>query len=143
MDAKSRSRRFRLAVLLLVIIGDSILLNVSTLYYEPFAYWILVGIPAGLLCGFWGSVRRVKFLRAVGWLAVCLFTLFEVASTSPGEEYTLGGPGSPPGPVPHLLPHELLRQRLLLFSVSSLVLIVCYWMAGKAEERGKVQLPSE
>ncbi len=137
MDAATRVRKLRTWALLLIIVGDSELLNLPSLYYEPFAAWVLVGVPVALLIGFSGSVLGNRLLRIVGWVAVCLFTFAEIVSTIPGEEYTLGGPGSPPGPVPHLLPNDLILRRFVLFSGSAMMLILCYWWAGRSRHESK------
>ncbi len=135
MGVESRTRKLRLGALFAVILGDSILLNLSYLYDDPFSGWVLIGIPAALLLGFAGSIWRHRLLRVVGWLAVWLFVFAEIVSTVPGEEYTLGGPRSPPGSVPHLLPKDVLLGRFLLFAASAIALILCYWWAGRPERQ--------
>ncbi len=135
MDVENKTSGVRLGALLLAVIGASILLNLSYLYDEPFDGWVSVGLPVALSLGFVGSAWNYRWLRLIGWISVAVFVLVELISVVPGEEYTLRGPGSPPGPTPHLLPHNIIVLRTLLFVGGAILLALCYWWAGQPSRR--------
>src|SRR5581483_6045680 len=102
MDVQPPRRRvLQLGSLLLIVVFCSVLLNLPSLYFEPLAIWVLLGVPVALVAGFIGSVWNSKLLRVIGWAGIFVFSLAVLTGSVPGEDYTLGGPGSPPGPVPH------------------------------------------
>lgn len=137
MDVQVISRRKpQLGCLLLIIVFSSVLLNLPTLYFEPLDTWVCVGVPMALLVGFIGSVWKTKVFRVVGWVGVFIFLLVTLTGVRPGEDYTLGGPGSPPGPAPHLISDELAHRRWLLFGGTAAALIACYVWAGRSEHPG-------
>jgi hypothetical protein len=135
MDVENETSKFRLGALFLAVLGASILLNLSYLYDEPFDGWVSVGLPVALSLGFVGSAWNYRLLRLIGWISVAVFMLVELISIVPGEEYTLGGPGSPPGPTPHLLPHNIIVLRTFLFVGGAILLALCYWWAGQPRRR--------
>jgi len=117
-----------------VICWCSFLLNYSTVYYEPLASWVRYGVPVFMLAGLLGSIVPSRILRIGGWISVCLFLLIEIGEVIPGEDYTLGGPGSPPGPAPHFIPTDVLIRRLLLLGGSALMLLVSYYLALRSNK---------
>jgi hypothetical protein len=125
---KNKLMRIGLAV---AICWCIFLLNYSPLYYEPLAPWMSYGVPLLMLAGLLGSIYASKALRIVGWISVCLFALIEVGAVIPGEDYTLGGPNSPPGLPPHIIPNSILFRRLLLLGGSALLLIIFFYLAGR------------
>jgi len=105
------------------------LLNYPPLYYDPQPAWVSYGIPVLMLAGLLNTIFPSRALRVTGWISVCLFTLAEVGAVIPGEDYTLGGPGSPSGPSPHIIPNNVLISRLALLGGSALVLAVSLYFS--------------
>lgn len=136
MDVQVTSRRKLLfACLLLLVVFSSVLLNLPSLYFEPLDTWVRLGIPTTLLVGLIGSVWANRVFRVVGWVGIVAFSLVTFTAIRPGEDYTLGGPGSPPGPAPHLISDELANRRSLLLGGTAVALIACYVWAGRSERQ--------
>jgi hypothetical protein len=129
--------------LFVLILWSIVLLNYSPLYFEDQANWVRFGLPILMLAGLLGSIYSWRALRIAGWVSVCLFALVELGAVIPGEDYTLGGPGSPSGPAPHIIPNGILFRRLLLLGGSALSLIICFYLAGRSNAPKSINDSSE
>jgi len=129
--------------LFLVICWCIFLLSYSPLYYEPLPAWVSYGVPILMIAGLLGSIFPSRALRITGWISVCLFALTEIGAVIPGEDYTLGGPESPPGPPPHIIPNNVLIRRLLLLGGSALVLAISYYLARRSNASKSIENASE
>lgn len=76
----------------------------------------------------------------MGWVAIALCSLFLLTGILPGEDYTLGGPGSPPGPAPHFVSGWLVLSRLVVFLGIVVALIVCFRSLGQLQSAAKAAL---
>jgi hypothetical protein len=111
------------------------LLNVPSLFFEPLAYWVRILVPVLFAIGFVGTFRGSKLIRSAGWIGVLLFSLVMLTAVLPGEDYTLGGPGAPPGPPPHLPSHTLVVTRFLAFLAVVVGLMACYGLTGRNPQK--------
>ena len=121
-----------LGLLLVLMALATCLLNVPSLFFEPLAYWVRILVPVLLAIGFAGTLRGASLVRSAGWVGVLLFSLVMLTAVMPGEDYTLGGLGSPPGIPPHIPSHALVVTRILAFLSVIVGLAACYGLVGRS-----------
>jgi hypothetical protein len=128
-----RQHQLLLYCTLVLMLIAACLVNISSLFFEPLAYWVRILVPVLLTIGIAGTLRRSKLSRTAGWIGILLFALVMLTNVMPGEDYTLGGPGMPPHDVPpHLVSHQLVVCRYFAFLTVIASLGASYALLGKS-----------
>jgi len=112
----------------LLVLGMTCILNIPAMFFEPIALGFRIAIPAFLLVGFAGALRRSKPLRFVGWIAIAYGSLYLLAVAAPGEDYTLGYSSS----GPQFVSGWLVLGRFGLFLALALAMGIVFWRLGRS-----------
>lgn len=125
------SRSPSLIIVCVAAVAATLMMNVTALQYEPLDLWVRLVCPLLLLGGIYGSARRSRILRVVGWIGIVIFILCGIQMIIPGEDYISGGPDGPPIAAPRLPTLAETGVRLVAFIAITAALTYGFWRLKK------------
>lgn len=131
MKTEKGTSRASIIAVCVAALAATLMLNLTSIQYEPLHLWIRVVCPLLIFAGIYGSRFKARLPRILGWLGIVLFVVVGLQMILPGEDYMSGGPDGPPLAAPRLPSLAETGVRFAVFVVVTTALSYGFWRLGK------------